>query len=279
MAELDDFDARPGSTTSLLRTVIGLYLRDLDGHIATRTMVLLLESLGISPAHTRTALARVRRRGLLDTSPRAGIPGYALQSAARHMLERGDRRIFHPRSMTEDDRWCLLSFTVPESERDRRHQLRRRLSAIGCGTVAPGLWICPDFLRDEVEEIVEDLGMRDRTVLFVTDTPLTGGTLADSVAQWWDLGAVAALHHEFLESTAALLTAANDPAAAFSHYVRSIDSWRAIPYLDPGLAPSVLPADWPGPASTARFARLRELFEVPAALHVAALRAAPSRAG
>lgn len=278
MAELDDFDARPGSTTSLLRTVIGLYLRDLDGHIATRTMVLLMESLGIAPAHTRTALARVRRRGLLDLSPRAGVPGYALQPAARHMLARGDRRIFHPRSMTDHDRWCLLSFTVPESERDRRHQLRRRLSAIGCGTVAPGLWICPEFLRDEVVEIVEDLDLRDRTVLFVTEAPSTGGPLSDSVAQWWDLGAVAALHREFLDSTADLLQAATDPAPAFAHYVRAIDSWRPLPYLDPGLPPGVLPADWPGPASAARFQQLVALFEAPAAQHVVALRAAPPRA-
>ena len=38
-AVLDDMDSRPGSTTSLLRTVIGLYLRDAGGWMSAKDIV------------------------------------------------------------------------------------------------------------------------------------------------------------------------------------------------------------------------------------------------
>ncbi len=44
-AVLDDMDSRPpGSTTSLLRTVIGLYLRDAGGWMSAKDMVTLMEA-------------------------------------------------------------------------------------------------------------------------------------------------------------------------------------------------------------------------------------------
>jgi phenylacetic acid degradation operon negative regulatory protein len=41
-----------------------------------------------------------------------------------------------------------------------------------------------------------------------------------------------------------------------TRYVRGIDLWRPIPYLDPGLADSVLPSGWPGHDSEELFAAL-----------------------
>jgi len=38
--------------------------------------------------------------------------------------------------------------------------------------------------------------------------------------------------------------------------VQLIDRWRVLPYIDPGLPPSMLPADWPGRRSIAEFHRL-----------------------
>ena len=86
---LDDIDARPGSTTSLLRTLIGLYLRPLGGTISSGALVGLASDLGIPAARARTAITRLKKHGLLL----AASGGYALNPAAVPMLERGDRRI------------------------------------------------------------------------------------------------------------------------------------------------------------------------------------------
>lgn len=265
-AVLDDMDSRPGSTASLLRTIIGLYLREAGGWMSSTQLLTLMEAVGVSPALTRTALTRLRQKGVLDADARAGVPGYAVGTRARHMLERGDRRIHQPRSMGSDDAWCLVSFTVPESERGLRHQLRRRLHWIGCGTVGPGLWICPDYLRLEVEEILGDLGLRGRAVLFVSGVPLVDGPLHDAVAGWWDLDQLAGLHLGFLDGQRGVPDQPpGEGAVAFASYVRCIDSWRIIPYVDPGLPAACLPGDWPGAASSTRFLTVRDAYR-PAAM-------------
>src|SRR6185503_14817847 len=56
----DDADSRPGSATSLLRTIIGCYLRRLGGWIAAAALLDLMTTVGISQARTRTAVLRVR---------------------------------------------------------------------------------------------------------------------------------------------------------------------------------------------------------------------------
>ena len=265
---LDDFDARPGSTTSLLRTVLGGAVREIGGRITSNALVALMADLGVPADRTRTAVSRLKAKGVLAADARDGVRGYAITSDAAAMFARGDRRIFQPRQMADGDRWCLVSFTLPEREREVRHQLRRRLGWIGAGTVAGGLWICPAYLLDEVEQIVADLGLTGRVTIFVADTVRGVHDLAAAVAQWWDLGAIGVLHEAFLASHAKAIAAYRDdpqPATAFRTWITALDAWRPIPYLDPGLAPSVLPPDWPGRRSVPLFLAFRDELTAPAA--------------
>jgi phenylacetic acid degradation operon negative regulatory protein len=276
---LDDVDSRPGSTTSLLRTVIGLYLRDAGGWLPASALLRLLAALEVPSAVTRTALSRLKKKAVLEQEARDGVAGYRLTAAAESMLSRGDERIFAPQAMADGDPWCLVSFTVPEGEREKRHQLRRRLHWTGCGTVAPGLWIAPAFRRAEIDEVLAELGLRAQATLFITDTPLPGGDLRDAAAQWWDLDVVAALHRGFLadfeelaahaaESGQSGSSARPSGADALAAYVRCIDSWRVIPYLDPGLPENCLPRDWPGHRSAEAFREVGRAFSGAAAAYV-----------
>ncbi|MDO5753737.1 PaaX family transcriptional regulator C-terminal domain-containing protein [Arthrobacter sp.] len=252
-------DSRPGSTTSVLRTVIGLYLREAGGWMASTTLVELMQAMEVPATLTRTALTRLRKKGVVVAAAREGMAGYELDSRAGRMLERGDRRIHNPRSMDADDPWCLISFSLPESERERRHQLRRQLHWIGCGMVSPGLWVAPDYLRKEIEEILESLDLGGRAVLFTTSRPHVTGELRDVVAGWWDLDAVAALYRDFIkfhEHIPAGEVGANPHT--FATYVNLIDRWRMIPYLDPGLPTDCLPSDWPGGEGVAIFQQISE---------------------
>ncbi len=259
-AVLDDTDIRPGSATSLLRTIIGCYLRQLGGWIASAALMELMTTVGVSQTRTRTAVLRVRSKGILTTEIRDGRTGYALESAALPRLARGDRRIYSPRAMSVSDRWCLISYSIPESQRQLRHQLRRRLSWIGCGTVSAALWICPEYLTSEVEDILTDLGIRKEAVIFLaSETRLEGG-LERAVAHWWDLPAIAARHQAFLSGYGSV---ADDltPRQAFATWMGCLDTWRVIPYVDPGLPLAWLPVDWPGNRSIPLFADLRERLE------------------
>ncbi len=254
---LDDFDSRPGSATSLLRTIVGACLRELGGRVSIAELIRLLGAVGVSEPQARTAVLRVSRKGLLLPG---GNADYVLNRGAVPMLENGDRRIFTFRQMGDGDPWCLVSFSIPETLRAGRHQLRRQLSWIGCGTVSSALWICPGFLAGEVEGILAELGLRRYATLFETKTPQPAGSLADAAAGWWDLGAIEALHRGFLGATAEFAELEPRGATAFAAWIRTLDEWRLIPYLDPGLPPSALPADWPGFASVVRFGELMARF-------------------
>jgi phenylacetic acid degradation operon negative regulatory protein len=258
---LDDADSRPGSATSLLRTIIGCYLRRLDGWIAAGALMELMTTVGVSQARTRTAILRVRSKGLLAPEVRDGRGGYALQPAALPALARGDRRIYSPRRMTTSDRWCLISYSIPESQRQLRHQLRRRLSWAGCGTVSAALWICPEYLTGEVEDILIDLGVRASAAIFLADETRVAGGLERAVGRWWDLSAIAARHQAFVSAYGSVVADELTAREAFAIWIGCLDAWRVMPYVDPGLPAAWLPADWPGNRSIPLFAELRERLE------------------
>ncbi|WP_213816018.1 PaaX family transcriptional regulator C-terminal domain-containing protein [Glaciihabitans sp. dw_435] len=271
-AILDDMDSRPGSTTSLLRTIVGLYLRRVGGWVSVATLIALMEQLDTPAARTRTAVTRLVKKDLLLPKTVDRVAGYELNPQAAGMLEKGDRRIYAARSMRSDDPWCLVSFSIPEESRAVRHQLRRRLHWIGCGTVSPALWICPDYLSAEVDDILDDLRLREHATVFRTDRPRVSGELRDAIAQWWDLDSLERMHREFLITLDPLVTTdLVDPAAAFSRYIRGVDSWRVIPYLDPGLPADLLPAEWPGSDSTRVFGELTQRYADDAWAHVETL--------
>ncbi|MFI7667854.1 PaaX family transcriptional regulator C-terminal domain-containing protein [Nocardia sp. NPDC049526] len=263
-AVLDDFDARPGSVTSLARTVLGAYVRDLGGWIAVADFTELLDLLGIPAPSTRTAITRLKSRGVLHAESRSGRAGYALTDAALAMFARGDPRIYGFRQMASDDPWRLLSYGIPESERAARHQLRRRLSAIGCGAVSAGLWIYPAYLAAEAAAIVTALNLDDYVTSFRATDLVVPGTLREAAAQWWDLDDLAAKHRTFYEKHRKILDLDDiSDRNAFAHFTLMLDEWRIIPYLDPGLPDKMLPADWPGPAGVQLFAEAQRRYLEP----------------
>jgi phenylacetic acid degradation operon negative regulatory protein len=257
----DDADSRSGSATSLLRTIIGCYLRRCGGWIAASALTELMTTVGVSQARTRTAVLRVRSKGLLDPDVRDGSAGYALGPHAIPALERGDRRIYTARQMDPSDRWCLISYSIPESQRQLRHQIRRRLAGIGCGTVSAALWICPEYLTGEVEEILGDLGVRTSAAIFLADETRVAGGLESAVGQWWDLPAIAARHQSFWSAYGSVAASDLTPRQAFATWIGCVDAWRVIPYVDPGLPAAWLPDDWPGNLTVRLFADLREQLE------------------
>ncbi|MFE4949425.1 PaaX family transcriptional regulator C-terminal domain-containing protein [Leifsonia sp. NPDC056665] len=247
----EDLEASSGSATAMLRTVVGSTLRPLGGWMSAAGAVELMAALGVPAATARSSLARLCARGVLVREPRDGVAGYALDPAAVPMLERGDARIFGERAAPAS--WCLVSFSFPEHQRSQRHRLRRTLAALGCGTVADGLWIGPDALESELAEVAHAFGAD----LFTGAHPGTPSTpdLPSALARWYDLPTIRTLHEAFLDRFQAAPTPADD-RDAFALWIRLLDEWRVIPYRDPGLPAAALPADWPGAASAALFARL-----------------------
>ncbi|MFK4863761.1 PaaX family transcriptional regulator C-terminal domain-containing protein [Streptomyces sp. CSMPJR101] len=247
---------------SLIVTLYGAYGRHMPGPVPVAELIRLLAAVGVDAPSVRSSVSRLKRRGLLlPARTDRGAAGYELSPEARQLLDDGDRRIYAT-APPEDEGWVLAVFSVPESERQKRHVLRSRLAGLGFGTAAPGVWIAPARLHEEARHSLQRLRL-DAYVDFFRGEHLGFTPTAEAVGRWWDLAAIAKEHEAFLDRHARVLRAweqraDTDPEEAYRDYLLALDSWRHLPYTDPGLPERLLPPDWPGARSAAVFRGLHE---------------------
>jgi len=253
---------------ALIVTVLGLYVREFGGWISVSALIRLMAAAGVDEQAVRSSLSRLKRRGIVEAERRGGVAGYALSEYARQVLEVGDRRIFAEREEHTHD-WAVVVFSVPESERQKRHALRARLSWLGFGTVSSGVWIAPGRLADDARDVLLADGLDPYVDLFRAEY-LAFGDPAAKIAEWWDLAALEQLYADFRDAhePARRHWAAQEQvppgAEAFSDYVRALTSWRRLPYLDPGLPTDLLPDSWVGTTAARTFFALHGRLAGPA---------------
>jgi phenylacetic acid degradation operon negative regulatory protein len=270
---------------SLIVSFYGAFGRGEDagsGRVPVAALIRLLGAVGVDPPAVRSAVSRLKRRGLLVPVRHEGEAAYALSPSARTLLDDGDRRIYRREAPAGPGDWLLAVFSVPEQERRKRHLLRSRLARLGFGQAAPGVWIAPAHVAEETRHTLRRLELAPYVDLFrgthegFTPTP-------EAVARWWDLPATAKLHEAFLDAHEPVLARwSARPAAeraagpdAYRDYLLALDTWRHLPYADPGLPPEVLPPDWPGARAAAVFAALDDRLRAPASRFVRATLHAP----
>jgi phenylacetic acid degradation operon negative regulatory protein len=256
----------------LILSLYGLYAREEGNWLSVASLIGLMADLGTDSAAVRSSVSRLKRRGVLVAARRDGQAGYALSDDSLEVLREGDHRIWSRPRATAADGWLVLVFSVPESERERRHALRSLLSRLGFGTAAPGVWVAPATLYDETERALDREGLTAYTELFRGDY-LGAGDVADRIAEWWDLTALTVLYSDFIGAygPVARRRSASSPATAFAAYVPMLTAWRRLPYLDPGLPLDHLPDDWPGIEAAELFASLDSRLRDDARTHAQAI--------
>lgn len=268
------------SPRSLIVTLYGLYARDDDGWMSVASLIRLMAELGVDAPAVRSSIMRLKRRGVLEARRVDGAAGYALSERGREVLAEGDNRIFGRTRAELGDGWLLAIFSVPETERQKRHLIRSRLTWLGFGNVASATWIAPAHLYQETREVLERDELADFVTLFRGEYLAFGDPRAE-VARWWDLPGLGAMYQEFLdEHTAVLKSWRDEPsdAAAFAAYVQTLNTWRRLPFLDPGLPHELLPADWHGTQAADLFAEIRSSLAEPAARFAASVLSAGASA-
>jgi phenylacetic acid degradation operon negative regulatory protein len=289
VAETNQPDGDVGTRSARLRqlivTVYGLYARSDGGWLSVAALIRLLADLGVDEPAVRSAISRLKRRGILQARRQDGSAGYQLSAEALAILREGDARIFRRRRATLADGWLLAIFSVPETQRHQRHVLRSELSRLGFGMVAPGVWIVPAHPQDTTAETLRRLGLDSYADLFHADH-LAFGDPADKVRRWWDLDELERRYQAFIHAHEPALRRweqefserdrwEQDSRAgrateqeAFADYARALTDWRRLPYSDPGLPVELLPADWIGIRADEEFFALRALLEEPARAYV-----------
>lgn len=220
----------------------------------------LLTQAGLDAQSVRTAVFRLKRRGWLVAESRGGARGYALTDTSLAAFSAGDEIIWHSNPPADlADGWCIISFSVPESARAQRHQLRSQLANLGFGNVGSGMWIAPARRRAAAEAAIDELGLLPRCAIFVGEYA-GGEDLRDVVADSWDLTQIDDRYRRFIaeydQEEVPTAPGATDRQQAFVTYLRVVDHWRRLPYRDPGLPTQVLPDGWSAAKASELFERL-----------------------
>jgi len=261
-------------TRTVMVTFLGSIARRMGNWLPIAGTIDLMAQFGLDGPSVRTAVFRLKQRGWLAAETRGGRRGYALTPLALNALASGDEIIWHARQPAElEDGWCVVNFSVPESARAKRHQLRAHLAALGFGNVGTAMWIAPARMKGAAEQAIAGLGLDKYAAIFVGDY-VGGQDLSTLLYDSWDLAAIDRRYQDFIARFAAEAarleaSAVLDNRQAFVTYLGVVDQWRKLPFRDPGLPREVLADDWSAPAAVALFERLVALLEGRALAHAA----------
>ena len=269
-----------GSRTILV-TFLGSIVRRMGNWMPIGGTIELTAELGLDAPSVRTAVSRLKKRGWLVSETRGGVRGYDLSAVALASLAAGDEVIWHARQPAAlSDGWCVITFSIPETARARRDQLRSHLSALGFGNVSTATWMAPARMQRVAERAIGELDLTAFCAVF-TGRYVAGADLPALVARTWDLQGMDARYrafiHRFSDAAASLESSqVISSAQAFATYVELVDQWRQLPFRDPGLPHDLLPAAWSGGDALALFERLVAQLEGRALAHAASYWSPPN---
>jgi phenylacetic acid degradation operon negative regulatory protein len=238
---------------SLLLALLGIHLRRSGVAVYSGSVIDVLDRIGISEEATRSTVSRMARRGLLHRLRRGRRSYLEPTDRLRGILEDGHRRIWEVSAVNRswDGSWTLVGFSLPDSWRRQRHDLRSRLIWARFGMLQPGLWVAPGLV--DVASVIAGLDLDD--YLTVTHGRAISPTrAADLARRGYDLSALAAHYKEFLDRWNEEHSVPGTDAVTRQLLLHS--EWLRLIRTDPRLPAELLPADWPASQAEQRFHRL-----------------------
>lgn len=255
---------------SLMFDLFGDYLRYRGGEARLRGLVALMEAFEVPEATVRMVAARLRREGWLTSRRMGRETVYGLTDAAWALLDEGRDRIFRRSRGPWDGQWHMVIYTVPETERALREQLRKKLAWFGFGPLSSSVWLSPHDRTKQVREAFADEPsvrlhyFRSRSASAQADV--------DIAARCWDLEALDRAYATMLATYRPRLLAyrAGDlqGADALVERMALVHDYRRFPFRDPDLPPALLPPDWSGRVAHEVFLEAHSLLRAPAEIYV-----------
>ncbi len=224
---------------SAIISLFGGWLVFMDNWIAIADLVALMETLNLEGPAVRAAVGRLKKRGLLEATTKEGIAGYSATTELQAVLDKGESRIFSTEVPADlSDGWVLAIFSVPESKREQRRQLRNQLTSLGFGPIASGVLMAPSRVEADAKDLMVRNGL-DQYVHFFRSDHVGFGPITELVETAWDSEQLGLEYMRFNErnhkATELTVASATPNRQAFISCMQALEDWRPLSYRDPGL--------------------------------------------
>ncbi|MFC6080138.1 PaaX family transcriptional regulator [Sphaerisporangium aureirubrum] len=254
----DDHRVPPARPQSLMFSFLGVYVLDRGTAVYSGSVIDVFARLGVSEEAVRSTLARMAKRNLLVRHRRGRKVYFGLTPHAVNVLEDGRRRVWETGAVNRgwDGTWTLVGFSLPDSRRSTRHDLRSRLIWAGFGLLQSGLWIAPGAM--DVTGVLDSLDLGDH-VTVLTAKAFKPSETADLVRKAFDIEQIARRYRAFLaqwDTPRPLPSAPDDLARQLLLHT----DWLQLVRQDPHLPAEHLPQDWPAIRAEQVFHSLAEEY-------------------
>ncbi|WP_260615305.1 PaaX family transcriptional regulator C-terminal domain-containing protein [Microbispora sp. KK1-11] len=259
----DDQTAPSLRPQSLLFSFLGIYVLHRGIAVYSGSVIDVFARLGVSEEAVRSTLARMVKRNLLERHRQGRKVYFGLTPHAVEVLEDGRKRVWETGAVNRDwdGSWTLVGFSIPDSRRSTRHDLRSRLIWHGFGLLQSGLWIAPG--AKDVTDVLASLDLGDHvTVLAARAFKPTEA--ADLVGKAFDIEQIAARYRAFLAQWDVPRPLPGAPDDLARQLLLHTD-WLQLVRQDPHLPAEHLPRDWPAIQAEQTFQTLAQRYEPPAA--------------
>lgn len=233
------FRDSPVSAGAFIVTLYGDVVAPRGGELWTGNIVQTLAMVGIGESRVRTALSRLVAAGHLEGTKAGRRSFYRLTETAATEFTAAARLIYAPVEPPPLVGWHLVLLPPGGREAHGAALARARF-----GFVSPQLAVLPD--RGDPLPRLPGTHFRARTC----------DDLSAPLAEAWPLEALADRARTFIALFGELESAATAPVTALANRLLLVHAFREIALGDPRLPADLLPADWPGDAARALFARL-----------------------
>lgn len=251
---------------SIVFDLFGDYIRYHGGEVRLRALTALLDCFDVGESTVRVVMARLRREGWFDTRRDGRETVYALNDRSWRLLDEGRTRIFERSREPWNRQWYMVIYTVPESDRALREELRKELAWLGFGSLASSTWVSPHDRLTEVREHFADQSAVRLDLLQCTSSGLSRDR--EMAARCWDLDALNDDYAELLRRYRPRMRAYRGggvPARqALVERMELVHDYRMFPFRDPDLPEELLPAGWTGREAHELFLEAHDALKEPA---------------
>ncbi len=255
---------------SLIFTLFGDYIYHRNDRIRINSLIEILLLFGISEQATRSTVSRMIHRGWLGNERVSNKSYYLLTARSKTIIKEGAERIFNFPEQTNhwDGCWHLVTYSIPEEQRDARDRFRGALSLSGFGMLTNAVWVSPHDQSVRIQQLAESLQIKPYVQMFHGQVEAFV-PCQELALRCWNLSAINSEYARFIEKQGSALEefqaqlrsgTAIEPSEYFVRRFMLMHEYRRFPYRDPQLPDVLLPCDWHGEEAAALFQKYHRLL-------------------